>query len=115
MIDARIAPCAGRRRFYRKMVPMPIRRLHGLARGLETRFDRLIPQPGGRVVISPYRGFGRGRPSTSLRAGWEMFVRGRVLVERAISPATGSEPLWRSLLNTYRRFQSDEMAGAKVR
>ena len=85
---------------------MPPRHLQKLADRLDRGVDRLIGQPDGRVVISPYRGFGRGR---------EMFVRGRVLVEKTISQATGSEALWRSLLNTYRRFQSDEVAGAKVR
>ena len=57
-------------------------------------------------MISPYRGFGRDH---------EMLLRGRVLVAKAISRATESEPLWRSLLNTYRRFQTDEVAGARVR
>ena len=60
----------------------------------------------GRPVISPYRGFGRGR---------EMLVRGRVLVERNITQATEGEGLWRNLLNAYRRFQSDEVTAASVR
>lgn len=83
------------------------RRLYRTAAGLERRFDRLRPaRASGRLVISPYRGFGRGR---------EMLVRGRVLVERNITRATEEEGLWRNLLNTYRRFQSDEVAGARVR
>lgn len=44
-----------------------------------------------------------------------MFVCGRVLRERRITRATAPEPLWRNLLNTYLRFQSDEITGAKVR
>src|SRR6185436_6547479 len=52
------------------------------------------------------RGFGREH---------ELFVRGRVLREHRITRATEPEPLWRNLLNTYRRFESDEIAGAKVR
>jgi phosphatidate phosphatase APP1 len=41
-------------------------------------------------------------------------VKGRVLAERAITRATGEESMWRDLVNTYRRFQSDEIAGARV-
>jgi phosphatidate phosphatase APP1 len=96
-------------RFYRKMYAMPTRRtlLHRAAADLERRLDR---RAAGRpvsktVVLSPYRGFGR--------AG-EMLVRGRVLVDKRITRASAAEPLWRNLLNTYRRFSSEEVAGARV-
>lgn len=89
-----------------KRQDMPTRSIHRLTHRLERGLDRVIDAPGGRVMISPYRGFGRDR---------EMLIKGRVLVAKAITRATESEPLWRSLLNTYRRFQTDEVAGAKVR
>lgn len=57
-------------------------------------------------VIVPYRGFGR--------AG-ELMVRGRVLMEKRITRAREAEPVWRNVLNAYRRFQSDEVEGAQVR
>ena len=81
--------------------------LHRGAIELERRYER---RAAGRpitrkVVISPYRGFGNGR---------EMLVRGRVLVDKRITRATAAEPLWRNVLNTYRRFQSDEVANARV-
>jgi len=90
------------------MSGMPIRRtLHRAAHSLDRRLDRTrTSATRGRVIISPYRGFGRGH---------EIFVRGRVLVEKEITRAGGSEPLWRSVVNTYRRFATDEVAGAKVR
>jgi len=44
-----------------------------------------------------------------------MLLRGRVLFEKNITRVNGAEPLWRNVLNTYRRFQSDEVAGARVR
>lgn len=44
-----------------------------------------------------------------------MLLRGRVLIERPVTRAREAESLWRNLLNTYHRFQSDEVAGAKVR
>ena len=57
------------------------------------------------LAIHPYFGFGRGN---------ELFLRGRVLVDKRISRATAAEPVWRNVLNTYRRFQSDEVAHAPV-
>ena len=87
---------------------MPARRhIHRAARGLERHFDSLLASSvTGRIVISPYRGFGRGN---------EMLLRGRVLAERAITRVKEAESLWRNVLNTYRRFQSDEVANAGVR
>ncbi|HEX2060781.1 MAG TPA: phosphatase domain-containing protein [Thermoanaerobaculia bacterium] len=86
---------------------MPIRRLiHRTAHGLERGLDRRRrPRTSGRAIISPYRGFGRGN---------EMLIRGRVLLEKAITRATGAESLWRNAVNTWRRFKSDELAGVRV-
>jgi phosphatidate phosphatase APP1 len=90
------------------MKGMPPRRiLHRTAREIELRLDRRMAgkRVFRRVVISPYRGFGRTG---------ELFVRGRVLVEKGVTRANAAEPLWRNVLNTYRRFQSDEVAGARI-
>jgi phosphatidate phosphatase APP1 len=80
---------------------------HRLLHGLEERIDRRAAgRPvARRVVIHPYRGFGR--------AG-ELLLRGRVLVGKHITRVQEAEALWRNLLNTYRRFQSDEVAGARI-
>ncbi|HEX8169516.1 MAG TPA: phosphatase domain-containing protein [Thermoanaerobaculia bacterium] len=59
-----------------------------------------------RLLITPYRGIGRSG---------ELRVRGRVLVEKAVTRVQSAEPLWRNVLNTYRRFESDEVPGAVVR
>ena len=88
------------------MAAMPNRRLHRAALALEKRVDRRAQSHAGKLVISAYRGFGRVD---------EMLLRGRVLIERPITRAREAESLWRNLLNTYHRFQSDEAAGAKVR
>lgn len=74
---------------------------------IERHFDRALPlEPGARKrVIAPYRGFGRGR---------ELMIRGRVLAEKIITRGSTDEPVWRNVLNAYRRFQSDEVPGAKV-
>jgi phosphatidate phosphatase APP1 len=81
--------------------------LHRTAYELERRLDRRAAgRPlTRRVVISPYRGFGREG---------EILVRGRVLIEKQITRAAAAEPLWRNVLNTYRRFQSDEVANARI-
>ena len=85
----------------------PRRRLHRFAYELERRYDRRTAgrKVSRKVVITAYRGFGKGD---------ELLVRGRVLVEKRITRATAAEPLWRNILNTYRRFQSDELAGVRV-
>lgn len=91
------------------MAAMPTRRtLHRAAQILDRQLDRRRRPRStrGRVVISPYRGFGRSN---------EILVRGRVLVEKEIARSSAGEPLWRSVANTYRRFKSDEVAGARVR
>ena len=86
---------------------MPKRYLRRTLQTFERGFDELRwSQPTGKAVVSPYRGFGREK---------EMLIRGRVLMEKAITRAREAESVWRNLLNTYHRFQSDELAGAKVR
>ena len=88
------------------MAAMPKRHLHRAAHALERRLDRRLRGRQGKLVVSAYRGF--GRPG-------EMLLRGRVLVERPVTRAREAESLWRNLVNTYHRFQTDEVAGAKVR
>ncbi|HET8796342.1 MAG TPA: phosphatase domain-containing protein [Thermoanaerobaculia bacterium] len=83
------------------------RLLHRLDESVDARLARRgggIP-PGKRVVIHPFRGFGRRH---------ELLLRGRVLIEKRITRVNEAEPLWRNLLNTYRRFQSDEIGAARV-
>jgi phosphatidate phosphatase APP1 len=85
----------------------PRRRLHRFAHELDRRYDRRMAgrTVSRKVVITPYRGFGKDD---------ELLVRGRVLIDKRITRATTAEPLWRNILNTYRRFQSDELAGVRV-
>lgn len=81
--------------------------VRAVAAEIEHHTDRRRPGPrAGRPVIAPYRGFGRGN---------EMLLRGRILVEKAVTRARAAEPVWRNVLNSYRRFQSDEVPGVTVR
>jgi phosphatidate phosphatase APP1 len=83
-----------------------MRTVHRVASSLERRLDRRRrDDTNATLAIHPYFGFGRGR---------ELLLRGRVLVDKRISRATAAEPVWRNVLNSYRRFQSDEVANAPV-
>ena len=61
---------------------------------------------------APYSMMVAGHVTTILT--WEP-RRGRVMLAKPITRVKESEPLWRNMLNTYHRFQTDEVAGAKVR
>lgn len=81
--------------------------LHQAGLRIERILDaRSSARGDARPIVLPYRGFGRGN---------ELRVRGRVLAEKNVTRARSAEPMWRSVLNAYRRFQSDEIAGATVR
>jgi phosphatidate phosphatase APP1 len=55
--------------------------------------------------ITPYRGYG-----TSSR----VLVHGRVIESRKIAPAAETDSLWRNLINTYKRIDSDPLPRARV-
>lgn len=56
--------------------------------------------------ITPYRGYGsRSR----------VFVHGRVIESRNIAAASDGDSLWRNLVNTYKRIDSDPLPHARVR
>jgi phosphatidate phosphatase APP1 len=55
--------------------------------------------------IIPYRGYG-----TASR----VLVHGRVIESRKIGAATASDSLWRNLVNTYKRMDSDPLPRARV-
>lgn len=77
----------------------------------EEQFDQLRYQLEERLgqigepVIIPY--LGHGTPE-------QLFIHGRVLQHKNISAASDNDTLWRNLLNTYRRLESDEVPYAQV-
>jgi phosphatidate phosphatase APP1 len=83
-----------------------------LAYDVEESFDALKYRLAERLdmgrplMIVPYRGIG------SLE---RLYLRGRVLQDKGIAPASDNDSVWRNLLNTYRRLESDEVPGARVR
>ncbi|MBW3553069.1 MAG: DUF2183 domain-containing protein [Gemmatimonadetes bacterium] len=79
---------------------------------VEERVDRALVETGRRsgrerpVRLVAYRGYGSAR---------NVRVRGRVLHGPAPGPATPQDRWWVNLANTYRRLESDEVPGARVR
>ncbi len=75
---------------------------------IEEVFDaqKLKRHAADDILIVPYLGFGDGETA---------YVQGRVLFDNHIVPPTESDSLWTNLVNTWRRFESDEIPGARVR
>lgn len=69
--------------------------------------DRFTERTGGLppVLIMPYRGVGNER---------EVFLKGRVLVDRRLELATDRDTVWRNLLAMYKRFNSREVPNVRV-
>ena len=76
----------------------------GLDRAKYEVADRLLPSRGVRIL--PYRGFGTRDA---------LHVSGRVLRNAPLAPAGAEDTAWANLVATYRRFESDEVPGARLR
>ena len=85
-------------------------RLGQLASDLRSEIERAgqslgITDDDRPYEITPYRGYGtRSR----------VLVHGRVIESRNIGSATATDSLWRNLINTYKRIDSDPLGGARV-
>lgn len=79
-----------------------------VARNVERRVDeartRVLGHRAARQVVV-YRGFGTRD---------EVFISGRVLANRPVGPALGTDSWWRNLGNSLRHLESDEVPGARV-
>lgn len=75
---------------------------------LDRRLDRLTVARTRKkpITLVPYRGFGTEN---------HLALSGRVLAEKTILPASDQESVWRNLLASYQRLQSDEIPGARIR
>lgn len=58
------------------------------------------------LIIIPYLGYGTAN---------KLLLGGRVLEDEGFTPAKSADRTWRNLINMYRRFESDEMPGARIR
>lgn len=72
---------------------------------LKTDLSRRLGLESGHVHLQAYRGY--GTPSRFRLAA-------RALRGRPLAPAVDDQTLWRNVLDTYRRLESDEIPGAPV-
>jgi phosphatidate phosphatase APP1 len=87
------------------------KRLKKLAAGIEANFDELAFHLRKRlnadhpIQIVTYRSYGTVN---------RLYVKGRVLKDKAIRKATDKDTIWNNLLAMYKRFESDEVPGARL-
>jgi phosphatidate phosphatase APP1 len=87
-------------------------RLLAIAAELEGKVDAAMARRADRkgrrdpLIVHAYRGYGTG---TRVR------VRGRVLEDEVIPAAGERDSVWRNVLSAVRRFETDEVPGARVR
>src|SRR5687768_2163743 len=88
------------------------KRLVKLASGIESNFDTLMfgfrkrLNANGVLQIVPYRSYGTVN---------RLYVKGRVLKDKAIRKATDQDTVWSNLLSMYKRFESDEVPHARLK
>lgn len=58
------------------------------------------------LIIMPYMGYGSAE---------RLVVCGRVLEDEGFTPSSSADRAWRNLFNMYKRFETDEVPGARVR
>ena len=78
----------------------------------ETQFDRIKHRFAerlgriGPVQIQPYIGHGTAET---------LYLRGRVLEDKQLEPSEDDDSIWENILAAYKRFESDEIPGVRVR
>ncbi len=84
----------------------------GAANNAEDYFDqlkyRLFLRLGkiDPIQIVPYRGFGHAQ---------QVYLKGRVLEDKGVKPSADNDTVWDNLLAMYKRFESDEIPGVRIR
>jgi len=58
------------------------------------------------LIIIPYLGYGTAD---------KLSFGGRILEDEGFAPATSADRTWRNLINRYKRFETDEVPGARIR
>ncbi len=72
----------------------------------DSRFRKFFSRSrqGDPLMIQPYRGYASSE---------RLFLKGRVLEDEGIS-ISNTQGAWRNIVNSFKRFESDEIPGAKV-
>src|SRR5687768_670074 len=82
------------------------------AEGIEERWDILRSdlirklKLNDPVQIITYRSYGTPR---------RIYIKGRVVEDKGIAGAGDKDTIWNNLLNMYKRFESDEVRGARLK
>src|SRR5688500_4037003 len=87
------------------------KRLQRFAEGLDKNFD--VAAQGLRKRLSAddplevitYRSYGNVN---------RLYVKGRVLKDKGILKSTDKDTIWNNIVSMYKRFESDEVPGAKL-
>src|SRR3989337_1098668 len=88
------------------------KRLARIAAGIEGNFDELALRLRKRLntdnplQIVTYRSYGTVN---------RLYVTGRILKDKGIRKATAKDTVWNNVLSMYKRFESDEVAGARLK
>lgn len=80
---------------------------HQLEKGIDffrSKFESRYRK--GEPQIVPYLGFGSSE---------KLFLKGRLLLDRGIQIGNEKDNVWKNLVNMYRRFNSAEISGARIR
>ena len=90
---------------WKSRLPKLIDRADKLSDSVQARLKTItgVNEP---LMIVPYLGYGTAD---------KLVFSGRVLEDEGFSPATRADHTWRNLINMYKRFESDEVPGARVR
>jgi phosphatidate phosphatase APP1 len=90
---------------WKSRLPKLIDRAGKLSDSVQARLKTItgVNEP---LMIVPYLGYGTAD---------KLVFSGRVLEDEGFSPATRADHTWRNLINMYKRFESDEVPGARVR
>ncbi|HZD11674.1 MAG TPA: phosphatase domain-containing protein [Candidatus Binatia bacterium] len=83
----------------------------GAIESVEVRVDDLKRRLGARLgcsgapIILPFRSYGDAN---------RLLVQGRVLENKWLVPGAAEDSIWKNLLSSYRRIESDEIPGARL-
>jgi phosphatidate phosphatase APP1 len=90
---------------WKSRLPALIDRADKLSDSVRLRL-RKITGFNNPLMIIPYLGYGTAD---------KLLFAGRVLEDEGFTPASSADRTWRNLINMYKRFETDEVPGARIR
>lgn len=90
---------------WKSRLPALIDRTDKLSDSVRSRL-RKITGFSDPLIIIPYLGYGSAD---------KLSFGGRILEDEGFTPATSADRTWRNLINMYKRFETDEVPGARIR